>query len=359
MLKNCVKCGRCLSVCPIYKISGHERLSPRGKLNLIELYQEGILHPSPLFIETISACISCGQCEKRCVLNLPIKEIIHQLREKLWPHQKIQFYRAWLISNILASRGILWRLLAMFKQFSPLPFSFAQKPFLPQNIKSSGKKTVGIFVGCITNFIYPHLGYKLLKLLKYLNYEIFIPNEQVCCGLMAYNLGDREIAFTLAQKNIDAFKNKKIDFILTPCASCYHHLTTFSLYQETGLSKKVMELNRFLFNNKIPFIFLNQKLTWHDPCHLYYHHNIWEEPRELLKKIGIFVESSPNGMCCGQGGSFSINFPELSKKMLEKRINFIKKTKADIVVTNCMGCLIQLKTGLGKEKVKHILELIA
>ena len=368
MDKTCIKCGRCLAVCPVYKVSGQERLAPRGKLNLIEFYKNKQISASPLFQEVISACILCGRCEKKCVLDIPTPNIIHQLRQILWPQQKVRFYRSWLANKFLASYpkhlGIWLRLFALLQQIATLPVSLSSHPFLRQKIDfcSIGKPrgTIAIFIGCGVNFIYPHLGHKLVRLCQQLGFNVAIPVSQSCCGLMAHTLGDEKTALTLAYENVKVFSDIKPDIIITPCASCYHQLKTFSVYQERGLSAKVIELTQFLQEEMLSFIDLPKKITWHDPCHLRFHHNIWQEPRDLLKKANYnFIETSPEGMCCGHGGSFSLNFPDLSKSILNKRKAIITSNQIDITFTSCMGCLIQLKMKLGQEHVRHILEIFA
>lgn len=368
MGKNCIKCGRCLAVCPVYKVSGQERLAPRGKLSLIDFYKHKQIAASPLFQEVISACILCGRCEKACVLDIPTHDIIHQLREKLWARQKKRLYRSWLANKFLASYpkhlGIWLRLFALLKQAATLPVSPSSHPFLKQTMtfrsidKSRG--TIAIFAGCGVNLIYPYLGHKLVKLCQQLGFNVVVPGGQTCCGLMAHSLGDEKTASTLAHENVRVFSEIKPDLIITPCASCYHQLKTFSVYQEAGLNAKVMELTQFLQDKTLSFMDLDAKITWHDPCHLRYHHNIWQPPRDLLKKAHYhFIETSPEGMCCGHGGSFALNFPDLSKDILSKRKAVITSHQVDITLTSCMGCLIQLKMGLGEGHVKHILEIFA
>ncbi len=364
MDKTCIKCGRCLAVCPVYKATGQERFSPRGKNSLIKLFQDQLLPPSSLFHGTLSACILCGQCTERCVLSINTPDRIHKLRTSFWPQQKRHLYRAWLAEQLLASfhkeLGIWLRLLILLNQIKPLPISPALKPFLSQISSSSpSPSSIAIFVGCGVNFIYPSLGQKLINILTALNHRVAIPQEQTCCGLMAYTLGDMQTALKLAQKNIAVFSHLNPEVIITPCASCYHHLKIFPPYQEAGISAKVVEISQFLVNKNIPLASLSEKITWHDPCHLRFHHQIWKEPRTLLNRAGHFVESSPQGQCCGHGGSFALNFPDLSKEIFNRRKKAIEESKAKFIFTSCMGCLIQLQLYLGKERVRHILDIFA
>ncbi|MGL5514413.1 MAG: heterodisulfide reductase-related iron-sulfur binding cluster, partial [Sporomusa sp.] len=103
------------------------------------------------------------------------------------------------------------------------------------------------------------------------------------------------------------------------------------------------------------------KLSYHDPCHLVRGQGIKAEPRKLLKQAGVFVESLKADMCCGGAGSFHMDFPEQSKKILVDKHNCFKKSGADIIVTECPACMIQLKKacdGQAGYKVMHISQVM-
>ena len=107
-----------------------------------------------------------------------------------------------------------------------------------------------------------------------------------------------------------------------------------------------------------------KRVTWHDPCHLVRHMGIKEQPRQILKSIPDieYVEMPNADRCCGMAGIFSIYFYDLSQKIADKKVAGIDATGADIVVSDCPGCEIQLidsTTQRGKAvKVMHIMELL-
>ncbi|MEK7851193.1 MAG: (Fe-S)-binding protein, partial [Deltaproteobacteria bacterium] len=106
------------------------------------------------------------------------------------------------------------------------------------------------------------------------------------------------------------------------------------------------------------------KVTYHDPCHLSRYQGITMEPREIIKSIpGIeFIELPEADWCCGGAGSYSIENNEISMKILERKINNVKKTGADILATSCPACMIQLSYGVKRfglnVKVVHVNQLI-
>jgi glycolate oxidase iron-sulfur subunit len=110
--------------------------------------------------------------------------------------------------------------------------------------------------------------------------------------------------------------------------------------------------------------FEGKTATWHDPCHLVRYQNIKDQPRMILKSLkGLNYVEMPNAdMCCGMGGSFSVYHYDLTKKIADKKMDGIKTTGADIVVTACPGCMINLIDNAARNKmpqrVHHILELV-
>jgi Fe-S oxidoreductase len=108
----------------------------------------------------------------------------------------------------------------------------------------------------------------------------------------------------------------------------------------------------------------NQKVAYHSPCHLCRGMGVVQEPRDLLAIAGLkYLPARDEDTCCGMGGTFSLNFPELSAEVLKKKLDAVEETGADLLVTDCPGCVLQLKGGMdqrrGKVKVQHIAEAVA
>ena len=355
---QCIKCGRCLAVCPVYQVSTQERFSTRGKLTLITAFLNKEITTSVAFEETIGACLMCNQCNQACIFNLDVPKIIQGTRKILWKQRRLHLNYPWILNKFLANYqrfhlGIWLRLAGLFNPSLEVP----SKPFLSGRVPENSNAKVAIFIGCAINLLYPYLGERIITLFEKIKIPITIPKGQTCCGLMAYSLGDTQTAQSLAKRNVQIFRSLSVDYIIAPCASCFHHLKTYEVYQKAGISQKVIEFSQFLLRQDLE-VSSPYKVTWHDPCHLRYHHNIWKEPRALLMKLGgNFVESSPNGQCCGQGGPFGLIHPKISREILKRRLSRIEASGAEAVVTTCMGCFIQLKE-IGNKRVLHILDLL-
>jgi glycolate oxidase iron-sulfur subunit len=176
----------------------------------------------------------------------------------------------------------------------------------------------------------------------------------------------------MAKHNIE--KLAKFDRIITGCATCGSALKDYGKWfagdkqfesQAKAFSAKVSDFTEFLAKEGVQTS-VNEPITvtYHDPCHLKWQQGISSQPRQLLNSIkGVkFVEMEGADDCCGLGGAFSLAHRDISLAIQDKKMQNIKNTGAQIVVTSCPGCLIQLKDGVKRNnlpvKVMHISELM-
>ena len=107
------------------------------------------------------------------------------------------------------------------------------------------------------------------------------------------------------------------------------------------------------------------KVTYHDPCHIAHCQGIRKEPRDLLKLVpGMdYRELDEADACCGSAGTYNIEKPEMSDRILQRKLDTIRATGADVLVTGNPGCLLQLKKGLAEQmpqvRIMHITEVLA
>jgi Fe-S oxidoreductase len=90
---------------------------------------------------------------------------------------------------------------------------------------------------------------------------------------------------------------------------------------------------------------------------------VTEQPRDLIRAAAEYKPALEEDVCCGFGGSYSVKFPEVSSQILEKKLNNMESSGAGVLVTDCPGCVLQLRGGEEqrgrKLKVEHIAELLA
>ena len=136
------------------------------------------------------------------------------------------------------------------------------------------------------------------------------------------------------------------------CATC---LSSLKEYNEK-FSSKVIDIFELL-GEKTSTLIKNETVTYHLPCHL---RDKKQQIKSLVEKTFYnYREMTDYDTCCGFSGDFSIKFPKISKKITDKKIKNIQKTKANCILTSCPGCVIGINKGLIENKIKKpVLNLI-
>lgn len=395
MGSSCARCGACLSVCPVYMVSGIERHSPRGKNYLISEYltKHKVPNLSYPLKETLAACLQCGACSDLCSANVDVKGIIQDAR-KNYPEyssssrliQKALKTASSFpeltstLASIPAGAGITRRLLQLLSREDKatgisLPV-FATHPALSDKgikkimnqAESQGNfslrvpvSTVSIFTGCLQNFLYPEV---VSSMTMWFKARISIPPGQSCCGLPAWSAGDMEQTVDIVRKNIHVFRNSMPEILLTGCVSCAGMIRKWPelpglkpLEREAALeiASRVREFTEFISEFELipEHITLKNPVTFHVPCHQRFGDNS-SNPEELVAKISGNMFKPSEKRCCGQGGGFGLSFPVMSEKIFHKRQETLVESGAETVITNCSACLMQLKQNFSKSNINVI-----
>jgi Fe-S oxidoreductase len=197
------------------------------------------------------------------------------------------------------------------------------------------------------------------------------PMLQSCCGLPVQMMGEMKASRDVAVQNIRAFEKEKVDYIVTLCASCASHLKhnypliladdSKMVAKARAFAAKIIDFSSFAHNilglSGQDFSGDGKKATFHSPCHLCRGLGVHEAPRNLIRSSGLdFVEADESEVCCGFGGTFSAKFPELSAELLDKKLDNVERTGAEILLTDCPGCIMQLRGGLQKRRSKIVVQ---
>ena len=182
-------------------------------------------------------------------------------------------------------------------------------------------------------------------------------------------------ASTLSGKNLDILSPDEFDVIVTDCSSCasflkkYPEIFTGDERQEKAekVAAQLRDMVELIFSkdNVVEKKHDPVVVTYHDPCHASRGQNITKEPREILKKIpGVEYKELPEAdWCCGGAGSYALSHYDLSQRVLDRKMENLKRTDADMLVTSCPACMIQLSYGIRrhelKTKVCHISQVVA
>ena len=208
-----------------------------------------------------------------------------------------------------------------------------------------------------------------VKVLRNLGIEFgYLGEDEPCCGGLLYYIGLQKEFAEHAREVYDKLKSKGVKRIIGIVPSCTYALRNLIANTIDGYDLEVRHFCEVVAENvsslKLRFP-KETKVAYHDPCQLVRYLGITDEPRQILSAIkGIeLVETEWTkgewATCCGGGGGFEAVFPELSQILAVNRARELVDTRADIIVTHCPGCIMQLKTGLKelKETSVKVLDL--
>lgn len=410
-LDKCTRCGFCMSACPVYREEKVESSVARGKIVMVRNLLSGGLTASKEMEEMLNRCTLCMTCAQNCPAGTHVPSVITAARADKVKKRGVPFpygfiYR-WLLPRRRlfgnAVRFVSWfqgiflpktqgtiRHLAFFlsalgkgRHIPAIAPRFLRESIPEVNKPPAGveaKYTVGYFTGCMTDFVFPELGIKIVNFLTKNGVEVIVPRGQGCCGAPVFlGAGDFATGRKMADANVAAFKS--LDFIIADCATCASAMQDYAKFladtderkqSYTAFAAKIKDITEFLVEVlKLPPSayhaapeFRGKTVTFHEPCHLGRYLGVKEPPRYILKAIPEikYVEMPEADRCCGMAGTFSVYFYELSKKIADKKAESIASTGADIVVTDCPGCQIQLIDTTTRRKmpqsVRHIMEIL-
>ncbi len=240
----------------------------------------------------------------------------------------------------------------------------------------SEQPVVSLFIQCLVDTIYPHVGEAMITVFNRLDVPVDYPQGQTCCGQPAFNSGYRREATEAAKRFITLFEDAEV--IVCPSGSCvnmvrHHYLELFQEDQEwlkraTAIAKKTFEFTEYIVDQigvssvaaHFPY-----KVTYHDSCHLSRGLGIKSQPRTLLSHTSLleFIEMEDSDTCCGFGGTFSINYPDISIAMVDEKIENIIASGAEVVTGCDISCLMNIEGRLSRlgtnVRVMHIAEILA
>ncbi len=212
------------------------------------------------------------------------------------------------------------------------------------------------YPGCLTKYALPDIQRNYEKILDGLGIDYIEIEEMNCCGSPVLNAGYKQDFDNLLKKNLKILHEYGVGKVLFNCPSC---LSMFhSHYPGFELEHLVITITKGF--DKLGVSPLSGRVTYHDPCHLGRYMGVYDEPRQLLRKLGLNVVEMPRSreysLCCGGGGGLRTNFTEVSKEIAGIRISEALALNVDYLVTTCPMCYLQLKEA-GEEQGLEVKEL--
>ena len=225
-----------------------------------------------------------------------------------------------------------------------------------------------LFITCLADTLSPDVGRATVAVLERAGVEVEFPPEQTCCGQLHFNAGHLDEARALARRFVEVFDG--YDAVVAPSGSCAAHVRTHIgelTGQDRGVPARTRELSQFLSERTSVELDsgFRGRVAYHPTCHSLRLLRLGDQPLSLLRTVGgvELVELPDAEECCGFGGTFAVNNPDVSAAMLDAKLDAVVASGADVVCACDASCLMHIGGGLrrrGSEvRALHLAEVLA
>ena len=356
-IDQCARCGTCRAYCPVFAELGWESANARGRLMILQGLQNGLkggmqdgmqgsLQADPCVQDSLNTCTTCGICTENCPAGINPPRLIEMGRRELVLSGRISREQETLRDHILRSGNTFGE--------TADRLSWLSDRRLPE------KADYVYFAGCMNSYRYTETAARTFDLLSRFG-TTMLPNEQ-CCGSPLLRMGFD--AGRLMQENCRQIERIGAHTMITGCAGCYTTLKNdyspqFRVLSATEfLDERIQEMQQ---RQERKIKRLDIAVTYHDPCHLGRHNNIYDPPRRVIESICRLVEmksAKKDARCCGGGGGVRAGYKDLSLQMARRRLLDVPEG-VDYIVTSCPLCIRNLRDAGSKVRVIDLVDLVA
>ena len=412
VVQQCMHCGLCLPTCPTYDATKLERNSPRGRIALMRAIADDRLEATKAFADEMYFCLGCLACMTACPAGVDYAGLFEHARAEAEESGKLAspkrtliraFTLRWLFGDLerlrLLGRAIrLWQdtglqalvrnsgVLRLFPKrlreleaMTPTVEDAFSSDLIEPFTAATGPRRhrVALLTGCAQDLTFATVNRDTAEVLARNGCDVVTPASQGCCGSLHAHNGELELSRELARKSIDQFPPDQFDAIITNAGGCGSHLKHYAklladdptyLPRAQAWDAKVKDIHEWLAAIGIQPPAARQPeqvVTYHESCHLCHGQKVSAQPRQLLRAIpGLkLVELSEATWCCGSAGIYNLTQPEMAGQLLDRKMDHVIATKAQVVATGNPGCLLQLVTGCRSRgvdlRVAHPVTLLA
>lgn len=393
-LLNCMRCGMCLPTCPTFQLTGRERSSPRGRIALMKAVHDGALDiDNPTFAQEMNDCLGCLACVSACPAGVEYGGLLEAARDQLqrrrekklpWLMQRaedlvfqlfekpallrffgkaLMLYQRLGLESLVNKSGILHRLPSPIAELHDmlwaLPLRFSSQE-LGAELEPVGpeRHRVGLIFGCVMDVMFSPENLATARVLQRNGCRVMVPPSQGCCGALHAHSGRLEGARELARKLIDCFEAARVEYVVINSAGCGNCLKDYAhlLHDDPAYAQRaswfqarVKDIHEVLglIGYQPPTRPLTRSVTYHDACHLAHGQGVREAPRNLCRTLTEDYRELPSAdRCCGSAGTYNVTHFDTSMELLDKKIDDILSTGAEVVGVANPGCLLQIRYGL-------------
>jgi len=392
---SCTECGRCQSQCPAWNTE--KPLSPKLMIMALRDHamakgdylladpgkREGLATAvleeaeRPLVGETegepwaptgggvidpdvLWSCVTCGACVNQCPVDIEHVDHIVDMRryqvlvESNFPAELNQLFRG------MEGKGNPWNMSPTARMDWAQGLDF-DVPVVGEDLESLESVDWLFWVGCAG--AYEDRAKKttraVAELLNIAGVSFgVLGNGETCTGDSARRAGNEFVFQGLAQQNIEAFREFKVKKVVSTCAHCFNTLK--NEYKDFGIELEVVHhtqlLNRLVREGRLTPVAegagaAKRSITYHDPCYIGRHNQVYEPPRELLQvlpgaEVVEMERNSERSFCCGAGGARMWMEETIGSRINVNRTTEAVGTGADQIAVGCPFCRVMLSDGL-------------
>lgn len=365
---RCVQCGLCVPKCPTYQLTRNEADSPRGRIAIMRAVWSGRLELEGRALAHLDGCLTCRACEAACPSQVRYGQLIDGMRPELAARLN-ESASVGLLKKIV-QQPALFRLAAragrlarrfgwqagMLANLPPRSRSFAPGRTYP--VSQSPRGEVALFAGCVGSSVDAETVEAAIKILNRIGFTVRVPAAQTCCGAMHLHSGDMVTSAQLLQRNRQAFAaDVPVLFLASGCG----------VQLQEGLPDRDMQdalafIEQYC-DETLELLPLPQRVGVHEPCS---QRNVLKTQAAvyaLLRKIpSLEVAPLPgNEQCCGAAGSYYLTHPDVAQQLRDGKMQALKQSQPDWVVSSNIGCALWLARGLAAAEIDvvHPLVLLA
>ncbi|HYZ14031.1 MAG TPA: (Fe-S)-binding protein [Actinomycetota bacterium] len=365
-LYACTECGRCQAACPAWNTG--KPLSPKLLVmnlrdhllaegpNLLRARERGeTVEASPLVPDIVDEevlwdCTTCGACMHECPVDIEHVDTIVDLRRNLVMAESRFPPEAGGMLRALESAGNPWGM--------PQAQRASWADGLDVRVIGDGERAPEYlyWVGCAGSFDdrAKTISQAVARLLQraQVSFAILGPRE-LCTGDPARRIGNEYLFQTLAERNVETLDQTGVTKVIANCPHCFNTLRNeypdyggrYEVVHHSQLLGRLIDEGRLLPSARVP-----TRVTYHDPCYLGRHNDVYRDPREALSSVpGVELVEMPRhaerSLCCGAGGSRMWMEERIGKRINAERMDEAASTGADAIGVACPYCLIMLDDG--------------
>ena len=350
--KYCFQCGLCDTVCPWNRVR---------QFSIRKIIREATFGLTEIEGEDIWRCTTCGRCPQRCPRGVKQIEVGVSLRRVA---SEYEVFPASVKSARTARASLI-------SEGNPLQFNRDKRAEWAKDLSvktyEEGMEAL-YFVGCYLSYDprMKKVATATAKILQKAGVEFgILGSKESCCGESIRKTGSEDVFKNLAKENIKTFIDNGVRKIIVSSPHCYHtfvneypeFMVNFEVVHITEYIAELMAEGRLVLSGEYA-----KKVTYHDPCYMGRHNDIYDAPRDVLQKAsGLELvelpDSHQNSLCCGGGGGRIWMDTPIEDRFSDIRLHQAKDVGAEVLATACPYCITNFEESRLNLEYEDIIEV--